>query len=84
MCSLLENVLLGYALDGLHVGDMGCVSVVMIIWCCEVEFDALVLENLILVQSLINVFAAGECVARIYCECSFAGDTASSVVVVMI
>ncbi len=44
------------------------------------------LENLILVQSLMNVFAAGECVARIYlyCECSFAGDTASSVVVLMI
>ena len=37
-----------------------------------------------LVQSLINVFAAGECVARIYCECSVAGDTATSVVVVMI
>ena len=37
-----------------------------------------------LVQSLMNVFAAGECVARIYCTSSFAGDTASSVVVVMI
>ena len=37
-----------------------------------------------LVQSLMNVFVANECVARIYCECSFAGDTASSVVVVMI
>ena len=37
-----------------------------------------------LVQSLMNVFGAGEYVARIYCECSVAGDTASSVVVVMI
>ena len=37
-----------------------------------------------LVQSLMNVFAASLCVARIYCECYFAGDTASSVVVVMI
>ena len=27
---------------------------------------------------------SGECVARIYCTSSFAGDTASSVVVVMI
>ena len=36
-----------------------------------------------LVQSLMNVFAAGECVARIYCECSVAGDTASSAVVLM-
>ena len=43
------------------------------------------LENLMLVQSLMNVLLlAGECVARIYCECSVAGDTASSVVVVMI
>ena len=39
---------------------------------------------MLVLQSLMNVFAAGECVARIYCECSVAGDTASSVVVVMI
>ncbi len=42
------------------------------------------LVHVVLVLLLVNMFAAGECVARIYCECSFAGDTASSVVVVMI
>ncbi len=37
-----------------------------------------------LVQSLMNVFAAGECVARIYCECSVVGDTDCFSVVVII
>ncbi len=37
-----------------------------------------------LVLLLVNVFAVGECVARIYCECSVVGNTGSSVVVVMI
>ena len=43
------------------VGDTNCFSVFVIIWCCLEEFDASVLKNLMLVQSLmylllVNVF----------------------------
>ena len=65
MCSLLVNVLLGNT-ECSVVGDTACFSVVVIIWCCEGEFYASLLENMMLVQSLMNVFAVGECVARIY------------------
>ena len=36
-----------------------------------------------LVQSLINVFTSGQCVATRECDCFFAGDSASSAVVVI-
>ena len=42
------------------------------------------LVHVVLVLLLVNMFAAGDCVARIYCECSVVGDTDCFSVVVMI
>ena len=42
------------------------------------------LVHVVLVLLLVNMFAAGECVARIYCECSVVGDTDCFSVVVII
>ena len=42
------------------------------------------LENMMLVLLPVNLFAAGECVARRELDCSVVGATASSAVVLMI
>ena len=39
---------------------------------------------MVLVLLLVNVFTSGQCVARRECDCFFAGDSASSAVVVII
>ena len=42
------------------------------------------LIHVVLVLLLVNVIAAGECVARINCKCSVVSDTGCSFVVVII
>ena len=41
------------------------------------------LVHVVLVLLLVNVFTSGQCVARRECDCFFAGDSASSAVVVI-